>query len=1734
MMRSDNMPIAIIGMGCRFPRGVNSPEEFWQLLCGSSDAITPVPPERWSTQVYYSRDRNLPGRMVAREGGFITDIAGFDAAAFSISSAEAPFIDPQHRLMLQVTWEALERARIPPKSLAGQAVGVYIGAFTHDYLHLQFTDLRQMTGYTSTGTMGTMLSNRISHAFDFQGPSLTIDSACSSSLLAIHLACDSLRRGESQLALAGGSQLMLIPDFSIVESRTGFLSLTNRCHSFSANADGYVRSEGVGAVLLKPLSAALQDGDPILAVIHGSAANQDGRTATMTQPSGTAQQRVIRAACAQAGISPEEIDYIEAHGTGTAVGDPIEAEALGLVCRPEPTDRPLLIGACKSVIGHTEAAAGIAGLIKAVLCLQRRQVPGNLHADPPNPYIRFAELGLQVPRQLTSLPKGRVVAGVNSFGFGGTNVHVVLSNYVAPCVQLRETEGQAFMLPLSAQSEFSLTQQAQRIADLLQQQPEIALDDLCYSLAITRHRFPLRKAIIFSDRKQLQQQLTHLSLSPKHNNRKVDHLAWVFPGVGGEGWQEVATWFQLFPAFAEQFRRCEAIWAEFSAPSLRAALLVTDDLMAPPVQFAVQISMVAQLQQWGFRPAALLGHSTGEMAACYLAGIYDLTQALTLLYHRYYRYRDLQSALDQKGGLLMVAATVEQIQPYLSAHDVDPAVVIAGRNSANSCLLSGPVSGLTAISHRLKHHRIASSHINYGIAAHSPLLEPLRAGLIADAATIPASKPLLPVFSSVTGKKINDKLGPEHWADNMIEPFRFDDAMENMLKAGFHHFLEISPTSLLSGGLQDWSKPYRGQVFACRTGQSWSQLLGQLFEAGIEPDWRTITPMAHLIDLPTYPWHQQSYWHEPKISRRHRLRKSSGVLLGEAQPGSESWQAELVVEQAPWLLDHVVMGNAMFPAAGYIEVMLTAARICFPGVGLALNNIVLQSALLLEPGMEFRLKTRLDRQRMEVQVYTANNLDEDTQYQFAASAQVNIVVPGATACVIPSLVVNDRYLGTQNQEAQEALCQGELYQKELYQKELYQAFQHLHFSYSGVFRTLCQAIIGEKETICDIELPPTPEGMNFHPAALDGIFQSLLAIQSVGVNAPIPASDFRIPVTIRHLRINGKLSGRVRAYARMTEQTQQQWLGDIDVYTDRGILICQIKGFCVQLVSNRKSDLLPVPHNLVIGQPLWREVPSCPLLAPLAPCLARWAIFGDETVLAEELASELQRRGGYAYLRSGLPDSEQKVQELVDTLPSEVERILILWPLHNPRKTYHALIYLCAALAERAVKPRLWVITRYAHQVTEQDLPDPFAAALWGMMRVIGQQEATSLWGGLLDIDSTTAPAQWWNALLTDDGEDQLALRRDQRYALRLVPLPEMPPLLPLAHFRPDGSYLLTGAFGGMGRQLISWMVKRGARHLLLIGRCHTLETDDQMLLEMLRQQGIEAEYLPVDLGDVKMTNNCLAQYRQRASQPLRGVIHCAAHVEAQGYRELSTQAFDRVFAAKALSAWTLHQALADAPLEHFVMFSSISSLLSLPGMGSYAAANAMLDSLAYLRRQQGLPALSLNWGPWKAGIALRDSRMLPVSEDNGLPLFSLEEGLATLERLFARIEPQLVPFLADWSVLLSGPMRHLALFRDIQQESVAQALPADRGLEANNLDDVISLLQAFCGEIVGTKAEVFHPDQPLTDNGIDSLNGVMLVQKINKQLRVDIPLELLLNNKPLSELASLITYRLQVKLIAK
>ncbi|AKT40733.1 type I polyketide synthase [Chondromyces crocatus] len=1726
------VPVAILGMGCRFPGGVGSPEAYWTLLNSGRDAIGPVPEERWSA-ILGALSVESPGRWLVPQGGFLDDLDAFDAAFFRIDAAEATVLDPQLRLLLQVTWEALERARVVPSSLAGEAVGVFVGAFAPEERPFGRGQPGQPPPSTARGAGGAV-SNRVSQVFDFRGPSLTVDTACSSSLVAVHLACESLRRGETRLAIAAGSRVLRGQDVVGLACGGGGLSPTHRCRSFSAAADGYVRGEGVGVVILKRLEDALLDGDPVLAVIHGSAVNQEGRTTKGARSRGDAQQSVIRVAFAQAGIPPEQVDYVEAHGIGTPAGDPIEAEAMGTVLRREPgCPRTLVVGTSKPVIGHTGAAAGIAGLIKAVLCVRHRQVPGNVHVTPPSPDIPFEALGLGVPTEPMALPEERALAGVSAFGRGGTNAHIVLGSHEPE----RDTERSAtagdakeHVLPLSAPSAAALARLGQVLSSYLRSGGKEEPGDLCFSIATTRERFDVRAAVVFSSPEALHARLGELSPVPV--GEPGGDLVWVFPGMGSDGWNDVVSLFDRWPAFAEAFAACEAIWSELSGESLREALRSPLDPGMQAGRFAAQVSFAALLRHAGLRPAALLGQSAGEMAALHLAGVIDLRRALTLLHAG----RSALRRVEPRGDLLVVASTQETVDACLATLPEGHGVVCAGLTSPQTLLLSGPAEALSLVASTLRKARVPCKVLGCGIAYHGPMLEPVRAALAASPAAIVGADPEVPLFSSVTGGELGPgSVNVDYWARLLVDPLRFDAAVAKLLQRGHRHFLEVSPRASLAAGLKRWVGPARGRVFACRGSQRVAELLGQLFEAGVELDWHALNPGARKVDLPTYPWHPQRCTLAPEAIPRRPSRRG-GALLGERQPqGGDVWDADLSVAELPWLLDRARMGDARLPEALFAEVIAAAAQAMFPGVGFAIEALEFRHALPLDAESALRVQTHVDREALEARVYVSETTQEPG-FVLAARARLRAVPPGQFGAVGALVAAQIR-------------CR-----EGLEQDALYGAFERMGFSFRGLCRSMLRASIGAQEAVCEFDLPAPEEGMTFHPAALEGILQSPLAIQAVGLTDAVQVTEGRLPTRIESLRVSGRLSGRVVAHVTLKVTTDGSLRSDIDAHTAEGKLVCQVRGFVLLRAAGHEEG---APVTTAVCRPVWKEAPlpvparslaqrppmpwsatsrsaasrlafvssrslsswstssvpadpdpvstrpvssrrggagpvstrpvstrpvssrrggagpvstrpvssrrggagpvSSRSLSPQPTssrlgssrrAASRWAILGGGA-LGAQLVGELLRRGGKATQLPWMPLSAAEMAQFVASIPAETQGLVVLWALDDraepPQAPCHALLLLAQVLASRRVPLRLWTVTRDAHLVTPGDgALSPLSATVWGLMRVIGQQEAPQLWGGLLDVGATPSIEALWDALLADDGEDLIALRGRDRHVLRLQPLPPST-AAPTPRFRADGVHLLTGALDGIGRSVASWMVARGARNLLLLGRRSALTETDLAVMEQLRGQGAAVTTLSVDLTDPEQTAAVLARYRQRGGIPVRGVIHCAAHLEEQSFGDLDADGLDRVLAENAQAAWSLHHALKETPLEHFVMISSPGSFLSLPGMAACAAANAVLDSLAQLRRRRGLPASSLGWGPWEVGIAGREEHMLQRCRELGLMPLSQATGLRLLDELFTRVEPHLVPFGVDRARLRGSALGGVPLLRELWAVPGGPAEPEGR-----------------------------------------------------------------------------------------
>lgn len=928
-------PIAIIGIGCRFP-GANTPHAFWRVLRDGVDAISEVPADRFDLEVFFDPNPAMPGKINTRWGGFLDQVDQFDPRFFGISPREAARMDPQQRLLLELTWEALEDGGQVRERLAGTQTGVFVGISNNDYGRRQLRDLCGIDAYAGTGNALSIAANRISYVFDFRGPSMAIDTACSSSLVAVHLACCSLRAGESTLALAGGVNLILSPAVTISFTKAGAMAPDGRCKTFDARANGYVRSEGAGLVVLKLLSRALADGDPIYAVIRGSAVNQDGRSNGLMAPNPLAQQAVLREAYRRAAVSPGDVQYVEAHGTGTFLGDPIEAKALGAVLALDRLPgRPCALGSVKTNIGHPEAAAGIAGLIKVALALKHHEIPPSLHFQEPNPLIPFDDLRLRVQTTLGPWPaaSGPALAGVSSFGFGGTNAHVVLETAPRLTAEMhaergaenREMFGQpqsAYLLPLSAHSSQALESLARAYREFLTiPEPTVSLHDLGYTASVRRSHHDYRLAVTGNSPAQLAEGLgaflrgevrSGLSAGRKLSGRPRK-LVFVFPGQGSQWLGMGRTLLEQEVVFREVVERCDRVMRPYGDWSLLAELAATDTAQSwlneidiiQPALFAMQVALAALWRSWGIEPQAVVGHSMGEVAAAHVAGALSLEDAVRVICHR---SRLIKPAIG-RGAMAAVELSLEEARRVLVGYE--DRVSIAASNSPTSTVWSGDPKTLDALLNQLRSQDIFCRIVKVDFASHSPQMDPLRSDLLLALEGLKPRSASVPIYSSVIGRVSNGlELEALYWGRNLREPVLFSTAVQRLLEDGHNIFLEISPHPILLSAIQQ-GLHHSGQEGAVlpsvrREEDEHTVLLGTLgalYALGYPVDWRRIYPAGgRCVRLPFYPWQRQRCWLATAAEGSAAGAPSAGQLPhGSAGPLPDG--SLRVAEAGKWLGD---------------------------------------------------------------------------------------------------------------------------------------------------------------------------------------------------------------------------------------------------------------------------------------------------------------------------------------------------------------------------------------------------------------------------------------------------------------------------------------------------------------------------------------------------------------------------------------------------------------------------------------------------------------------------------------------------------------------------------------------------------------------------------------------------------------------------------------------------------------
>jgi acyl transferase domain-containing protein/acyl-CoA synthetase (AMP-forming)/AMP-acid ligase II/acyl carrier protein len=993
--------IAVIGLGCRFPRA-NDPEEFWQLLCNGIDGISEVPAQRWNVQDLYAPEQARPGKMNTRWGGFLTQIDQFDPYFFGISPREAERMDPQQRLLLEVAWEALEHAGLAADRLAGSQTGVFIGISSNDYSHLQFSDPKLIDVYAGTGNAHSIAANRLSYLLDLRGPSIAIDTACSSSLVAVHQACQSLRTGECDLAIAGGVNVILTPELTIAFSQGHMMSSDGRCKTFDDAADGYTRSEGCGVVVLKPLAAARRDGDHILALIRGSAVNQDGRSNGLTAPNGLAQEAVIRRALQNAGVAADQISYVETHGSSTPLGDPIEVEALKSVLMSQRTHAlPCILGAVKSNIGHLEAAAGIAGFIKTVLCLHKGEIPPNLHFNKLNAHISLDNTSFVIPTQRLPWPQSeRRLAGVSAFGFGGTNAHVILE--AAPVIPAQESSAEPsqkserplHLLTLSARSKEALYQLAGRYIAYLSQTPDSALADICYTANTGRAQFAHRLAVSAASVAEMRARLADFCAGSavagisvgRMQGREHPGIAFLFTGQGS---QYVGMGQQLYetqPTFRAALEKCDQLLRPYLERPLLSVMYPVDHELAllhetaytQPALFALEYALAELWRSWGVEPDIVMGHSVGEYVAACLAGIFSLEDGLRLIAER----GRLMQALPKRGEMVVVLAEPERVATALQPYS--PQVAIAAVNGPRNTVISGEAEAVRAVVQRLEEEGLLTHAMTVSHAFHSPLMEPMLAAFEQVASQIHFAPARIPLVANLTGQliQVGETLDAAYWKKQTRSTVQFAASMQTLAAQGYTVFVELGPHAVLSNMgvrcLADSDVTWLPTLH--KNHADWQELLqsvATLYTKGARLDLQGFDHdyKRHRMALPTYPFEREHCWFETaeagkvshqvmtpwtpgerQRSRRHPLLAEHIELVyptglhGNGQPQGlpiHVWEVELDKQRLAYLNDHRIQGALAVPVSLYIEMAQAASTEAFGSRVHQLAELELKRVLFL-------------------------------------------------------------------------------------------------------------------------------------------------------------------------------------------------------------------------------------------------------------------------------------------------------------------------------------------------------------------------------------------------------------------------------------------------------------------------------------------------------------------------------------------------------------------------------------------------------------------------------------------------------------------------------------------------------------------------------------------------------------------------------------------------------------------
>ncbi len=1605
--KGDTEPIAVVGMGCRFPGGANSTAEYWRLLQDGASGIVRVPPERWDADAFYSDDHSVPGTICCPEGGFLTSWRPdeFDAEFFGISPREAAAMDPQQRLLLEVAWEALENAGITAPMIRGTQTSVFVGMTTYDYTLTLAGRLppEEVDPHVPFGNAANFAAGRLSYFLGVHGPAVVVDTACSSSLVSVHLACQSLRRRESDQALAAGVNLMLSPENSVATSRWGMLAPDGRCKTFDADADGYVRSEGCGVVVLKRLSDALRDGDSVLALVRGSAVNQDGPSSGQTVPSGPAQQAVVRAALAAARLEPSDIDYIEAHGTGTALGDPIELGALTNIFGERNGSAPLVLGSVKTNVGHLESAAGIAGFIKTVLSVQHGYIPRHLHFKQLTPNAvegasRFtiADQGMQWP----GVARARR-AGVSSFGVSGTNAHMILEQAPAAGPATAQQEPVLTTLVISGKTRARIASTAAMLAEwMIADGADVSLADVAHTLNHHRTQHKVFATVCARDRAQAVAGLQALATGESAVGVVGAHDGLCKPGrvfvYSGQGSQWAGMGRQLLtdePAFAAAVDELEPSFVEHVGFSLRQVLAegepVAGDARVQPVLMGLQLALTALWRSYGVEPDAVIGHSMGEVTAAVVAGALTPAEGLRVIAIR----SRLMSRLAGQGAVALLELDADAADKLIADY---PEVSLAGYLSPRQTVVAGSVAQVDAVIAAVTAQERFARRVNMEVASHTALMDPILTELRSALTDLAPKPPAIPFISTVADTDATPALDAEYWIANVRQPVRLRQAIATAAE-NYATFIEVSPHPTLAHAVTETleSTHHHSIGTLWRDGDDTVSFHSNFNSTCVlRPPQVPHPPEPHPV-IPSAPWHHTQHW----ISAENYVKASEsapklGTLLGEhiavaTTPPTHLWQARLTPANKPYPGSHHNNGVEIVPISVLLQTLSTAAA---------------EYDASITSDVRFEYPIVVDEPRL-IQV-VADGGAVTVSSSVGAEGSAHRWVKHASARITRELP-DQRETGPYLHVAEPADT------------------DFVDESVTSLWRTwgsegrpfewsvgTCQSGTGRLHAEVELSKPSAV-------ALLDAAIHLARLLDSSNPRLMIPAAAASVRFEAELVDTHGRIEVARRG------GNDEELIVDIAVTAPDGSTCIDVRGLRYAAVDSNSASRNDDPSTMVHTID-WAPFQGADGDADSSDGSATIAVLGDESVVVA--------------LRDRLADAGYQSAAL-----AEARYVLYVAESGSDNSDLDCAVRLSAEMADLVGKlaerdddspVTLWIITRGVREGSSDEAVRQ--SCLWGTAGVI-RAEQPQLWGGLVDVLEGADVADWVSSLSTilrTPAKSILALRDGEFLTQVLAPV-SGEPVRDTLRCRPDAAYLITGGMGALGLLTAGWLADRGARRLILAGRTplpprrnwDSVVDDAEMAhkiaaIRALESRGVSVDAVALDVGSRDAVQALVSKRDADGAPPIRGVIHAAGITDAQLLTEVTESRLRRTMSPKIAGAQALHEVFPPGSLDFLFMTAAAGAVFGVPGQGAYAAANAYLDGLAHARHRQGCHTVSLDWVVWRglgfgsdAQIAMQELERLgsrPVTPDEAFTAWEYLERYDVAQAVMAPLPSSDAPAADD------------------------------------------------------------------------------------------------------------------------